>query len=110
MWMTRQKTVRVVGALALAASGVLVGANLSTTNVAQGEVRGTPEPPAFQAGDQLALPILRDISLTLRQMDGRLVRLEAVAQKLQTGRTRTSVPVTTPEETDAVQQTEAAQQ
>lgn len=102
--MTRQRVARVVGALTLATSGVLVGANLSTTNVAQGEVRGTPEPPAFQAGDQLALPILRDISVTLRQMDGRLARLEVAAQKLQTGRTRTAVPSATPEDTEASQQ------
>ena len=35
------------GAIALAAGGMFVGANLTSTNVAQGEVRGTPEPPAF---------------------------------------------------------------
>jgi hypothetical protein len=67
--------------LALAAGCMLVGAAIPMTNQALGEVRaGAPEPPAFQAG---AVPILREISGTLRQMDGRLARLEAVAQKLQ---------------------------
>ncbi|HEX4413654.1 MAG TPA: hypothetical protein VH107_08495 [Lacipirellulaceae bacterium] len=101
--MIRQQTARAVGAIALAAGGVLVGANISTTNVAQGEVSGTPEPPAFQAGDQLALPILRDISVTLHQTDARIARLEAVAQKLQTGRTRTSLPTPPADETEVSQ-------
>jgi hypothetical protein len=101
--MTGQKMARAAYAIALAASGVLVGANLSTTNVAQGEVRGTPEPPAFQTGDQLALPILRDMSVTLHQMDGRLARLEAVAQKLQVTQARASVPVPAADDTEATQ-------
>jgi hypothetical protein len=103
MQMTRQKMTRAVSAIALAASGVLVGANLSTTNVAQGEVRGTPEPPAFQTGDQLALPILRDMSVTLHQMDGRLARLESVAQKLQVTQARTPVPSPAADDTEATQ-------
>ena len=61
------------------------GPNISTTNQAHGEVRGTPEPPAFQTGGQLSVPILRDIAATLHQIDARLARLETVAQKLQTG-------------------------
>lgn len=68
-------------ALALAAGCMLVGATIPTTNQALGEVRGgAPEPPAFQAG---SVPILREISGTLRQMDARLARLEALAQKMQ---------------------------
>jgi hypothetical protein len=101
--MTGQKMTRAVGAIALAAGGMFVGANLATTNVAQGEVRGTPEPPAFQAGDQLALPILRDISVTLHQMDARIARLESVAQKLQVTRPHSAVPSTTADETESAQ-------
>jgi hypothetical protein len=101
--MIRHQTARAVGAIALAAAGALVGANLTTTNVAQGEVRGTPEPPAFQAGDQLALPILRDISVTLHQMDARVARLEAAAQKLQTGKTRSALPTPPADETEISQ-------
>ena len=41
---------------------------------------GTPEQPQFQSG---SVPVLRDISATLHQIDSRLARLETVAQKLQ---------------------------
>jgi len=67
--------------LALAAGCMLVGAAIPTTNQALGEVRsGAPEAPAFQNG---SVPVLREISATLRQMDGRMARLEAIAQKMQ---------------------------
>jgi hypothetical protein len=66
--------------LALAAGCMLVGATIPMTNQALGEVRGgAPEPPAFQQG---TVPVLREISATLRQMDGRVARLEALAQKM----------------------------
>ncbi len=74
---------RVVTALALAVSGVVVGANLSTTHEAHGEITTTQEQPSFQSGGQLSVPILREISATLRQMDARLARLETAAQKIQ---------------------------
>jgi len=80
-------------AAALVAGGVLVGANLSTTNRALAEV--TTEPPAFQSGGQQSVPILREISATLHQMDARLARLEIVAQKLKTDATRRPVASTT---------------
>ena len=67
--------------LALAAGCMFVGAAIPTTNQALGEIRGgAPEQPAFQNG---SVPILREISATLRQMDGRLARLEMIAQKMQ---------------------------
>lgn len=74
---------RVVTALAIAVAGVIVGANLSTTHQAHGENTATSEPPAFQSGGQLSVPVLREISATLRQMDARLARLETAAQKIQ---------------------------
>jgi hypothetical protein len=82
-------------AAALVAGGVLVGANLSTTNRALGEITAMPEPPAFQSGGQQSVPILREISATLHQMDARLARLEIVAQKLKTDATRRPVASTT---------------
>lgn len=66
--------------LALAASFILLGAAIPTTNQAHGEVRGTPEQPQFQSG---SVPILREISGTLRQIDARLARLETTVQKMQ---------------------------
>src|SRR5258706_12452295 len=66
--------------LALAAGCMLVGAAIPMTNQALGEVRGgAPESPAFQNG---SVPVLREISATLHQVDGRLARLETLAQKL----------------------------
>ena len=71
---------KLLTALALAAGCMLVGATIPTTNQALGEVRGgAPESPAFQNG---SVPVLREIMGTLRQMDGRLARLETAAQKM----------------------------
>jgi hypothetical protein len=71
---------KLVIGLALAAGCMLIGATIPMTNQALGEVRGgAPESPAFQQG---TVPVLRDISATLRQMDGRLARMEALAQKM----------------------------
>ena len=71
---------KLLASLALATGCMFVGAAIPTTNQALGEVRGgAPEPPAFQQG---SVPVLRDISATLRQIDGRLARLEALAQKM----------------------------
>ena len=66
--------------LSLAAGCVLGGAAIPTTNQALGEGRGVPENPAFVDS---SVPILREISNTLHQMDGRLARLEMAAQKIQ---------------------------
>jgi hypothetical protein len=67
---------------------MMIGASISTTNQAHGEVTGTPEPPTFQAG---SVPVLREISATLRQMDARLARLEVTAQKMQAAAARSAV-------------------
>ena len=72
-------------------AGMIVGAAATTSNVAQGEIRTTPPPQAFQSGGQLSVPVLKEIAATLHQIDGRLARLETVAQKLQTQRPATNV-------------------
>ena len=74
---------RVVVGVALVASGVVAGAALSTSNEAHGEIRGTPPPQAFQSGGQLSVPVLKEMAATLHQIDARLARLEAIAQKFQ---------------------------
>jgi hypothetical protein len=79
MDMNQPRWQRLLVAAALVTSGAIAGANMSL-NVAHGEVSATPEPPTFKAGD---VPILKDISATLRQMDARLARLEITAQKIQ---------------------------
>ena len=81
--MLMQKFQRVLMVLTIASAGVIVGANCTTSNVAHGETQPSPMSPPFLKGDQLALPVLKDIATTLRQMDSRLARLESVAQRLQ---------------------------
>ena len=78
--MRRFQLHRLVMGLALAASFVLLGASLPTTRQAQGEVTGRPEHPQFQSS---SVPLLREISGTLRQIDARLARMETTVQKLQ---------------------------
>jgi len=69
-------------AAALLTGGMLLGASLSSPNVAHGEIRPTPQPQAFQSGGQLSVPVLKEIALTLHQIDARLARLETIAAKL----------------------------
>lgn len=71
---------KLVAGIALAVSCMVVGATISSSNRALGEVTaGAPEPPAFQNG---SVPILKEILRTLHQMDARVARLESVAQKM----------------------------
>jgi hypothetical protein len=88
-------------AFVLIAAGVIAGAYMSTTKEAQAEVTGRAEPPTFQSGGQQSVPILREISGTLHQIDGRLSRLEIVAQKMQmaSARSAATAPVEEVEET-----------
>jgi len=60
-----------------------VGAGTLPPSQAWGEVRAEPPPKSFETGGQLSVPILRDISATLHQMDARLARMEAVAAQVQ---------------------------
>jgi len=78
-------------AFVLIAAGVIAGASMSTSKEAHAEVTGRVEPPAFQSGGQQSVPILREISGTLRQIDARLMRLETVAQKMQSAALRSAI-------------------
>ena len=68
----------------LVCAGVIAGAAVAPSHEAQAEIRATPPPQAFQSGGQLSLPLLKEIAATLHQIDARLARLEAAAQKMQT--------------------------
>src|SRR5262245_52242762 len=71
-------------AMLLVGAGAIAGANLTSTNQAQAEVRGSnQEQPSFQSGGQMSVPILREISATLKVMDARLARLETSAKKIE---------------------------
>jgi len=68
----------------LLGAGMIIGSALNAPPAAWGEVRtGTPPAVAFQSGGQQSVPILREIAATLVQMDGRLARLETLAQRMQ---------------------------
>jgi len=101
--MLLQKFQRMLMMLTIAAAGVIIGANCGTNNVAHGEMRPAPEQPAFQRGDQISVPILRDIAATLHQMDARLGRLETMGQRMQSQAVRHAV---IPAEPDSQPQTE----
>jgi hypothetical protein len=72
-----------IAAAALVVAGILIGSAASPPSTAWGEVQPSPPPESFQSGGQLSVPILRDIAMTLHQMDARLARLETVAKQLQ---------------------------
>jgi hypothetical protein len=72
--------------LALVAAGVLAGEIMPSARVAHGEVRTAATPQGFQSGAQVSLPLLKEISATLQQIDARLARMETLAQKMQIAR------------------------
>ena len=63
--------------------GIALGSVATRPSTAWGEVRTPTLPQHFKSGDQLSLPLLQEISATLRQIDARLARLEAAAKQLQ---------------------------
>jgi hypothetical protein len=81
--MKRVSVNRFVAGIVLFGAGTIIGAAVSTSNVAHGEVRAGAPPAAFQSGGQLSVPVLKEIAATLHQIDSRLARLETAAQKLQ---------------------------
>jgi hypothetical protein len=91
--MNQRKWSHVTAAAALMIVGAIIGANVATNNIAHAEVRPAPEQPSFRSGDQISVPILREIAATLRQIDSRVARLETAAQKLQRPTTIRNVPV-----------------
>ena len=69
--------------MALLCAGILAGGAIAPARVAQGELRSGAAPQPFLSGGQLAVPVLKEIAATLHQIDARLARLEAAAQKMQ---------------------------
>jgi hypothetical protein len=66
----------------LIAVGWLIGSIAARPTTASAQVTNAAPDQHFLAGDQLSLPLLQDISTTLHQMDARLARLEATADRL----------------------------
>ncbi len=65
-------------AVGLALAGVVLFALHARPGApnAQGEIRETPRPQAFQSGGERSETILREIADTLKRIDGRLERFE----------------------------------
>ncbi len=69
-------------ATALVGAGIFIGANVTRPSDASAQIITTPQPQHMLSGGQMSLPILQDISATLRQIDGRLSHLEDVAKQI----------------------------
>lgn len=73
-------------ALALVGAGMFIGSNVTVPSIAWGQIVTTPQPQHMLSGGQLSLPILQDISATLKEIDGRLSRMENLAKQMSSKR------------------------
>lgn len=69
-------------AAALLGAGMFLGANVTMPTIAWGQIVTTPQPQHMLSGGQMSVPILQDISATLKEIDGRLSRMETLAKQL----------------------------
>jgi hypothetical protein len=73
-------------AAALVGAGIFIGSNVTMPSIAWGQIVTTPQPQHMLSGGQMSLPILQDISATLKEIDGRLSRMEGLAKQLSSKR------------------------
>lgn len=69
-------------AMALVAAGMFLGSNVTMPSIAWGQIVTTPQPQHMLSGGQMSLPILQDIASTLKEIDGRLSRMENLARQM----------------------------
>lgn len=69
-------------AMALLGGGVFIGSSVSMPSIAWGQIITTPQQQHMLSGGQMSVPILQDISATLKEIDGRLSRMENLAKQL----------------------------
>jgi len=69
-------------ATALVGAGMFFGSHVSLPSIAWGQVVGPPPQQHLLSGGQLSLPILQDISDTLKDIDARLSRMENFAKQM----------------------------
>lgn len=69
-------------AAALVGAGMFIGSNITMPEIAWGQIVTTPQPQHMLSGGQMSVPILQDISATLKEIDGRLSRMEGLAKQL----------------------------
>jgi hypothetical protein len=78
----RRSLCNLLSAVALVAAGMFLGANVTMPTIAWGQIITTPQPQHMLSGGQQSVPILQDISATLKEIDGRLSRMEGIAKQL----------------------------
>ena len=61
---------------------MFIGSNVTIPSLAWGQIVTTPQPQHMLSGGQMSLPILQDISATLKEIDGRLSRMENLAKQI----------------------------
>ena len=71
-----------VCAMSLVGAGMFIGSNVTMPTIAWGQIITTPQPQHMLSGGQMSVPLLQDISATLKDIDGRLSRMETVAKQL----------------------------
>jgi len=75
----RAKLVRVGGMAAILLASFWAGTFLSPRPASTADVRRGPPKQHFLAGSERSVPILQEISETLKRMDARLARIETIA-------------------------------
>jgi hypothetical protein len=79
---SRRSLRTVFGAAALVGAGMFIGSNITMPEIAWGQIITTPQQQHMLSGGQMSVPILQDISATLKEIDGRLSRMEGLAKQL----------------------------
>jgi hypothetical protein len=77
-----QKLRSALCAAALVGAGMFIGSNVTMPTIAWGQIITTPQQQHMLSGGQMSVPILQDISATLKEIDGRLSRMEGLAKQL----------------------------
>ena len=75
-----------VCSMSLVGAGMFIGSNVTMPTIAWGQIITTPQPQHMLSGGQMSLPILQDISATLKEIDGRLSRMEGLAKQISSKR------------------------
>jgi hypothetical protein len=83
---SRRSLRNVFGAAALVAFGMFIGSNFTMPEIAWSQIITTPQQQHMLSGGQMSVPILQDISATLKEIDGRLSRMEGLAKQISSKR------------------------
>ena len=74
---------QILCAAALLGAGAFIGSHVTQPSPAEGQqIISTPQQQHMLSGGQLSVPILQDISATLKVMDTRLQRMEEFARQM----------------------------